>query len=368
MCAFNIKQSEMPKRSASIKKLYPAKRRKTQSSTKKTKKTYKKSSGKYKTKKLGGTAKKVGTSHWLSYGTAQSFPKSKYAYLGGKQSVQSHFNVQRVGRIEGSVGIAGQSFDDVSVAYDTTSIKLLRDYLFSNIRNDLMNTSSAGGLTGASLGNYNAIDDITLLLKNCKKTTTFTNQSNGNAYVDIYDLVARRDMGSATSPSTMWTNGLDQTNDPFNATAAGNGVQLQSFAVGSTPFQSQVFCRYWKVLKVTRLCLGAGETAEHVTKMSPMKKWNMQWNTSDGTTNPTYFRGLTHVTMMVVRGQPTDLASDSTIGITMPEIVYNTTETYATSNFPGTGTLNYQTANAIQGIAGKLLQPGSGVVDTITSA
>lgn len=359
MCVFNIKQSEMGfKRKSSIKRVYPVKRRKTSLRVKKTKKTYKKSSVGYKTKRTVNAPKKVGTSHWISYGAAQSFPKSKYV-AGMKSSVSSHFITQSTGRLDAGTGIAPQTSADVSLAYNSTTIKNLKNYLFSNIRQDLMNTGSIGGLTGASLANFSLLYDMSIFLKSCKKTTTFTNQSNGNAFVDIYDLACRRDSSGSNEPTTVWTNGLTATSNTFNSSAnvANGGINPEY--IGSTPFMSQEFCRLWKVLKVTRLCLAGGETAEHVTNLYPNKKFNML-NTQSGTTE--YFKGLSHATMMVVRGQPSDEASDGTIGLTTPQVVWTTSEAYATTSILGTGALNYQIANTIRGVDGKLMQIGSGAI------
>ena len=93
------------------------------------------------------------------------------------------------------------------------------------------------------------------LLETAQAVTYFTNQTNAPLSLDIYDVVARRDMprtsdSFANDPCSLWLQGMNQ---------AGAGSSAPS-NVGVNPFQSPLFCQAWKIIKVSKVQLPQVQT------------------------------------------------------------------------------------------------------------
>lgn len=122
-------------------------------------------------------------------------------------------------------------------------------------------------------------------------SATLTNIYLSNVTVDIYDVVARKDV-SATALSTIqatWATGdVDE--------ALTNGYKK----VGSTPFQAEAVNTYWKVLKKTQVVLGAGQMHKHHVQISPhqLVRGSYLYYTQKA------YRDLTYNTLFVIHGQP----------------------------------------------------------------
>lgn len=91
---------------------------------------------------------------------------------------------------------------------------------------------------------------------------TLNNVQLSNAYVIIYDIVARKDVGSSSiaTPLSAWSQG--------NTDEGTSNVYKQ---LGSTPWQSELFNQYYKVKQITNVVLCAGGTHVHKVRLTPKK-------------------------------------------------------------------------------------------------
>lgn len=128
-----------------------------------------------------------------------------------------------------------------------------------------------------------------------------TNQDQANVRIAIYDIVARRDNSSAST--------VDGPTDAFKNGLADQGGSASSYqVVGTTPFASSEFTSYFKVLKITHVILGAGQTHSHRIHFQP----NKVVNTEVGYNSTKQIKGLTCTVMVVATGEPANDATTKT--------------------------------------------------------
>lgn len=130
------------------------------------------------------------------------------------------------------------------------------------------------------------------VLMSCSAEVLLTNQDIGNARITLYDIVARRDLAASnvSDPSTAWGHSYgDQTASNSN-----------SNLLGSTPFSADLFTQFFKVLKITHITLGQGQSHTHRVHYQPNKKIDGEYVQYENQG----FKGLTCFTMMVDHGMP----------------------------------------------------------------
>lgn len=132
-----------------------------------------------------------------------------------------------------------------------------------------------------------------IFLSSCSAEVMLTNQELANVRIYIYDIIARRDSQSnvnTQNPDTAWKNSY----------ADEGGANSNYSIVGSTPYSSDLFTQYFKVLKVTHLTLSQGQSHTHRVHYSPNRAIDgeyIQYNSGS-------FKGLTCFTMIVLHGYP----------------------------------------------------------------
>lgn len=109
------------------------------------------------------------------------------------------------------------------------------------------------------LGASSAGKDTTrILIKRIHGSLRLANMTNANSEVTIYDVVARQDMAVGApivDPITAWNAGEYWTTGAASSTG--------SLVWGDTPFNSPLFCRLFKVKKVTKVGLMPGRDHVH---------------------------------------------------------------------------------------------------------
>lgn len=164
-------------------------------------------------------------------------------------------------------GIGKQNIQVVGTAFLQSEIATIYADIFSSTKNDRF------------------------LLKKCQLRTVFSNIFLSNVTVDIYDIIARKDVGSSS------------ISDPVVAWAQGDidsGATSGYTQVGATPYQTEVFNQYFKVMQTTRVVLGAGQQHAHHVDLEPhrLMSWPY-WNyTGYG------FKDLTYYCVVVLHGAP----------------------------------------------------------------
>ena len=149
------------------------------------------------------------------------------------------------------------------------------------------------------------------VLNSCQCEFIITNSSLATAYVDIYDIVRRRDEGvnqNTAGPTGAWITGVNNQ----ELTAGTNGYKV----INSLPTDAALFRDYFKVKKRTHVSLSQGSTHRHHVTMKPnyLVDSNLLDNLSGDVT------GLTCYTMIVAYGQPASIPSDSGAVVTSAAI------------------------------------------------
>lgn len=315
MCAFNIKQSEMARLSRASKRLFKKKKtyskRSRTSTGGSTKRSWKSSSKGYKKKSLMVMAKKISTNHYLSYGTSNI--RRKFAQPTLRKAL---------------LGLGMRTWTDTygSIAAATSGVQSV--------------TAICGMYTNYDIANSAGASLALQYMKSASLVVNMTNQCNAPVFVDIYETVCRRDVSVDTStalPSTQW-----------NSTAK---VQY-----GATPFQDQGFTELYKVLKITRLNLTAGETAEHRVSYRPEQLFKDNQLTNSATKNRDQYgyAGLTHHLFMVTRGAACD-ADDSTVGSAITKVAFIVQKIYK-NQYPPASTNTLDQGTSLPTTATKIME------------
>jgi len=237
---------------------------------------------------LNQSAKKTGTSSWMSFGIGCP-PGSKNMYTKILKLLGNPYT-----EFTNSVG---QSIPTTGIQTVVKISSSLAPYPIFNI-------------FPVALG-YDVTAPCKYLIDSYSRETTFSNQSNATCFIELYDFVAREDLApnsGATSdnkdPVLTWTN-------DYTTNAPGLTVYGTNF------FDSPVTCSLYKVKKITKIRLGAGETHQHVVRGKPRKLIEMKRLQNFQSTNLTAddFYGLENITSYtcaIFRYQPTD-ADDTTV-------------------------------------------------------
>jgi len=293
MYAFNIKQSEMARLTKRSRQVMRKSKKTYKKKASYKKKTYKSSSKGYKSKSIRQMAKKLTSSHYLSYGV--SAIRKKYVAPGLTSSLKT------------------QGFNTWSDAYGSLSAATAGAQSIKTV---------CGVYTPYDVYKANADSLNKYYLKTATLAITMTNQCNAPVFVDLYDMVARQDLNSASqfsTPTEAWTN-------------AGDNPTYY----GADPFGVQGVTETFKILRITRINLTAGETAEHRCTYNANQVFSKQdliAFAATPTKDEDAFGGLTHYIMMVTRGAPAD-ADDNTVGSSITKVDYIVQKTYKFQSVP----------------------------------
>lgn len=147
--------------------------------------------------------------------------------------------------------------------------------------------------------NYTTPLYIQTVIQDCM----ITNLTNTNVTLTIYEVRIRKT--TTESPATALTASLSN----MGATAT------TQFAIGLTPFDSSIWCRYYKVLKsyVVELPLGRTHVHKSIYKVNKKVQYS-EINMSDQ-----YIPGLSHGLLIAHHGMPGESTSVGTPITTAPE-------------------------------------------------
>lgn len=227
---------------------------------------------------------------------------------------------------------------------------------------DLYNCN--GGSQANVAGN---IDQTKVILKDYTTCVNFTNQSNANVKLVIYDFICRRDVqynagggSNASDPLTAWYN-ESETNASYNANI-----------YGATPFDSQLMCKYWKCIGSQEYRLAQGETGEHRLHNQMNKVFDfsqLAGNIPYGLVIDAYagggFKGLTHYCLATISGSPTD-AANTTVDISTAQVDFVTVNQYSWQQINKVVAKTVQT-NTLGTAAGQVYNQGSGAAVTVAN-
>lgn len=129
----------------------------------------------------------------------------------------------------------------------------------------------------------------------------YTNQEKGNVELVLYDIIPKRDVTAAGVAGnydvlSSWNVGLNDVTYASNSSSPSTAGKAN---LGSTPFDSVLFCQYYTVIKKTKVMLSQGST--HIHRVRSL--WNGMLNHTY-TEEYTYLRGKSVITLAVVNGMP----------------------------------------------------------------
>nr|WAE42482.1 MAG: capsid protein [Cressdnaviricota sp.] len=177
-----------------------------------------------------------------------------------------------------------------------------------------------------------------------------TNQDVGNCVLTLYDIIARRDLTTTAvnNPGQAWASSYSDE--------GGSNTDYQ--IIGATPFSSDLFTQFFKVLKITHVFLGQGESHSHKVYFSPNRQIDKEYinNEAQG------IKGLTCFTSLVAYGAPyndaTTKTSVSTGQVTL-DVVYR--KQYKYSFIADSTTTWFKTNNLTTFAVGEsIMDPGTG--------
>lgn len=177
------------------------------------------------------------------------------------------------------------------------------------------------------------------------------NMSNQDITITLYDCVFRA--GVQPNERTAGTANLQPTVDPILDWEQGI-PSIQAFGpfpgptrevIGSTPFQSSVFCKLYKIRKVTKHVLASGEVHHHHVTVKPSNLYDtvvgQRLSQPDGPALPVNSRGafqpgLTGFTMMVASGSivnKPDPTTGTVVGLSKTALDVVTTTSGSFANY-----------------------------------
>lgn len=342
------KKNNNSKSSTSYKKTYKAKR------SYKGKRRY--ASKKYTISKRSGSktggATQCGTGHWKSYGNG---PK------GSSYMKSSRFIKQTEKMLPAQIQLTDDKFQ-IAAASAVQNMAIVGS-LYTPY--DLYN------FNGGQVVNTTKIGSNKVILVDYSMIVAFTNQTNANIKVTLYDIIQRRDI-SAYSGNNAWI--ANPTILWQNAATTNPGYNYANTA--AVPFDVAEFCQYYKVIGSKDYRLAQGETGEHFVNGKLHKVWdhsneaNNYGATIDIPANLSRyyggFKGLTYYCMAVVQGFPTD-NDNATVTTSLAECDFVTTTRFT---YKQVNTQNHvaTTATNIAAAAGHVFNQGSGADALIANA
>lgn len=162
-------------------------------------------------------------------------------------------------------------------------------------------------------------------MKNYKSTLTFTNVDLATAYVTMYEITPRfHILDSANGPTNAWDAGFEEQKT--------GGLSNDDYTdVYSSPFDSQRFCLFYKVNKVTKFELAQGQSHCHKATYHVNRPVHDQIQNSF-----TIYSGIYKANMIVISGTPindqTTRANVSTSSVAVDIVEYVTYEYTFASN------------------------------------
>lgn len=289
--------------------------------------------------KSGGTSQ-CGTGHWKSYGKG---PKGSFKMKGF------------IGKMSKLLPPQIQLTDDKS---QISCLSAVQKYaIVGNLYSpyDIYNYNGGQLIAATNLGTNK------VLLKDYSLIVAFTNQTNANVKVTLYDIIQRRDKLSGSTndaPDAAWL---------YETTLSTNYLSTNTAAV---PFDSAVFTQNYKVISSKDYRLAQGETGEHFVNGKMNRVWD---HSNDYSTTPGSilryrggYKGLTYWCLAVVQGFPTD-NDNATVTTSIAEVDFVTTTRYSyrqvsTQNHVATSATNLAAA------AGHAMNQGSGADTAISNA
>jgi hypothetical protein len=218
---------------------------------------------------------------------------------------------------------------------------------------------------------YNGVDSGNagynkVILKDYRTMIDFTNQTNANVKVTLYDFIARRDLTAPDVNGTIITYPAETPLQAWNNSNNTTGSGYSNTYYGAVPFDSQLLCENWKCIGSSEYRLAEGETGTHKIVGQMNKKYDGALLSAQFPQYTTFqvnrggFKGMTHYCLAVVSGAPTDNAN-ATVTSSIATVDFVTTNKYTYELIsPVTAYAQTTQTNVLGTAAGSVWNQGSG--------
>lgn len=157
--------------------------------------------------------------------------------------------------------------------------------------NGILTMFSTSDLNGFAT-NISANKTNKFIAMTCSSEVMISNQDEGNVRFVLYDIICRRDctQSNIADPATAFKNSL----------ADEGAANINWNSVGATPFSSDLFTQFYKVLKITHVILAAGQFHTHRVHFG----LNRQFDAEQLQYTPNGIKGATCFTCIMAYGAP----------------------------------------------------------------
>lgn len=251
------------------------------------------------------------------------------AFAYGRQAYQC-LGYDQAGTLPSTFAGAGGRYVNLGL-FSQPDLALIETAI-NNVANATYGTSGAIGSAGSRF----------IVEKGVAKYD-LTNSTTANITLTLYDFQPRQNIHYALNsnlvpPELAWYAGSTSSFQDSNITQAGstqNSASDPSCYIGATPFQSNLFCSWYKIIKVTKVCLAPGVCYTHSVVQKPHRIFE-DVSAIDASianapsTDIVYIRKLTTMTFAVLSGTPAhDSSGNSTENIGAIDVVWNKTYHFA---------------------------------------
>lgn len=200
------------------------------------------------------------------------------------------------------------------------SSRILHDGMIEDVYNNgLLSTDVASTAPG----------DLSILIRRVSLEMIFTNQSNVNVFVDIFECTCVQD--HATSGTSAGGFALNQPTGMVDQGIRNlNSAQVNASTLGYLPYQSKMFKEFWRVDRSFTVELGQGRTHKHLSQFT-VNKLVQKERIGLGDN----YRFTTRAIMLRLRGSPVSSTADDTqVALSAAEVSIVTTRKiqYTVSN------------------------------------
>lgn len=210
-----------------------------------------------------------------------------------------------------------------------------------------------------------------VLIQSAQTEITFTNVNNTSCEVELYDIFFKRDVSVGANITTTVDNyPIENIDDMIkNGSKASAGLALGasdvSRYIGASPFDSQPFKSFCRVVKRTHVMLASGASHRHQAMIGINKLGD---ESVIGNDDITYLKGFTYATLVYVRGvgayDPTDVTGGPTVNGCFLNVVTSVRIKY-TYVVDSTNTVRYNNMPLPLGIP-NVRNPGSGAYEALS--
>lgn len=205
-------------------------------------------------------------------------------------------------------------------------------------------------------GNTTAATDGSFIVDSARVRTVFQNQSEATTFLNIYEIVCRRD--SVQGPVGAFVNGM---------TSIGSATS-NAYDIGATPFMSPRFTANFRILKKYNVELAQGRSHIHTSMYTVNKRYSDSVFQMDNTDDFQY-AGWTRFLLVLGWGTPYNSAATKTNVSTTPvavDVVQNIAYTYRAITI---NKASFEVETDFPTFAdGQIIDIGSGEADTVTDA